>query len=119
VFVRDIKDCKEIIARDNTILRQLLHPDKEDIKIHFSLAQAIVKPRQTSLPHKLKISEVYYIVEGEAVMYIDDESKKVHPDYVVYIPPNATQYIKNIGDCDLKFLCIVDPAWQEQDEEVL
>jgi len=38
---------------------------------------------------------------------------------VVYIPPLSTQYIRNTGSDDLKFLCIVDPAWREQDEEIL
>jgi len=28
------------------------------------------------------------------------------------------QYIENTGDSDLKFLCIVDPAWREENEEV-
>ncbi len=29
------------------------------------------------------------------------------------------QYILNTGSSELKFLCIVDPAWQREDEEIL
>jgi mannose-6-phosphate isomerase-like protein (cupin superfamily) len=36
----------------------------------------------------------------------------------VYIPPGAEQHIRNTGAGDLKFLCIVDPAWRAEDEEV-
>jgi len=51
-------------------------------------------------------------------MHIGDESEKVGPGHCIYIPPNADQYIENTGPADLIFLCIVDPAWREEDEEV-
>ena len=120
MFVKDLQDCKEFIAGDNTILRELLHPDKANLKLRYSLAYAVVKSGEASLPHKLKAaSEVYYILEGEGIMYIEGESAKVYPGQAIYIPPNARQCIKNTGKSDLKFLCIVDPAWQYEDEEII
>jgi mannose-6-phosphate isomerase-like protein (cupin superfamily) len=119
VFIRDLKQCEEFTAGDNTILRELLHPAKADLKLHYSLAHAVVKPGRASRPHRLKTSEVYYIMEGEGVMYIDDESAPVGPGQAIYIPPNAKQYIRNTGSSDLKFICVVDPAWRKEDEEVL
>lgn len=119
MFIKDLKNCDEFIAGDNTILRELLHPAKADLKLRYSLAHAIVKPGETSQSHKLKTSEVYYILEGEGEMHIDGEVAQVTPGQAVYIPPNSKQYIKNTGSSDLKFLCIVDPAWRKEDEEVL
>ena len=119
MFIKDLKDCPEFIAGDKTILRELLHPDKAELKLRYSLAHATVKPSLTSAPHQLKTSEVYYILEGEGIMYIDDENAEISSGQVVYIPPSAKQYIKNTGKTDLKFLCIVDPAWKPEDEEVL
>ena len=119
MFIKDLRDCEDIIAADNSILRELLHPDKANLKLRYSLAHAIVKPGNTSLAHKLKTSEVYYILEGEGEMHINNESAKVHSGQAVYIPPNSKQYIKNIGNSDLKFLCIVDPAWRAKDEKIL
>jgi mannose-6-phosphate isomerase-like protein (cupin superfamily) len=52
-------------------------------------------------------------------MHIDDETEKVFPGQAVYIPPESRQFIHNSGNSDLKFLCIVDPAWRKEDEEVL
>jgi mannose-6-phosphate isomerase-like protein (cupin superfamily) len=52
-------------------------------------------------------------------MRIDDEVLRVNVDSAVYIPPGSTQCIENIGTTDLVFLCIVDPAWRAQDEEIL
>jgi len=118
VFIKDLKDCEKFIAGDNTILRQLLHPDKAELDIRYSLAHAILPAGRSSQPHRLRASEVYYILEGEGIMYINDESAKVHAGQVIYIPPRARQWIQNSGTSDLKFLCIVDPAWKKEDEEV-
>ena len=63
MFIKDLNDCEEFIAGDNSILRELLHPDKADLSVRYSLAHAIVKPGKTSRSHKLKTSEVYYILE--------------------------------------------------------
>jgi mannose-6-phosphate isomerase-like protein (cupin superfamily) len=119
MLIKDLHSCGQIIAGDETILRELLHPDKTKVGIRYSLAHAAIKPGRSSLRHKLKTSEVYYILEGEGIMHVEDESAKVHPGQAIYIPPNSTQYIENVGSSDLKFLCIVDPAWRAQDEEIL
>jgi mannose-6-phosphate isomerase-like protein (cupin superfamily) len=119
MYIRDLRDCEEFLAGDNTILRELLHPDKSDLDLRYSLAHALLKPGKTSQPHKLRTSEVYYILEGEGIMHIDEETAKVLPGQAVYIPPDSRQFIHNSGNSDLKFLCIVDPAWRKEDEEVL
>ena len=119
MFIRDLNDCEAFIAGDNVILREILHPDKADVELRYSLAHAVVKPGQTSYQHRLRTSEVYYILEGEGIMYIDEESEKVKKGNMIYIPPDANQCIRNTGVSDLVFLCIVDPAWQKEDETVL
>ena len=118
MFLKHVKDSEEIIAGDDSILRELLHPEKEDLQIRYSLAHAKVTVGQATKPHRLKSSEVYYIVEGQGLMHIDKESFEVGPECAVYIPPNSMQYIENTSGSDLIFLCIVDPAWRKEDEEV-
>ena len=112
------KDCQEFLAGDATHLREILHPDKMDIALRYSLAHAVVKPGETSFKHALKTSEIYIILEGKGLMVIDKEAQEVTKGHVVYIPPNAVQCIENIGTEDLIFYCIVDPAWREEDEIV-
>jgi len=118
MLLKHVKDCEEVIAGDDSILRELLHPEKADLQIHYSLAHAKVPVGQATKPHRLNTSEVYYVMAGHGLMHIDKGSFKVGPDCAVYIPPNATQYIENTSDVDLIFLCIVDPAWRKEDEEV-
>jgi len=119
MLVVNLNDCAEFIAGDNTILREILHPDKQNLQLRYSLAHAFVKPGEVSLPHRLATSEVYYILEGTGTMHIDDEEAEVGSGCTVYIPPHSVQFISNTGPTDLKFLCIVDPAWRVEDEEVM
>lgn len=118
MFIKYLKDCEEFIAGDGSILRELLHPDKADLKLRYSLAYAKIKQEEVTRPHRLKTSEVYYILEGKGIMHIDDESQEVHPGCAIYIPPHSRQYIKNVGSSDLNFVCIVDPAWRPEDEAI-
>ncbi|MEM8487555.1 MAG: cupin domain-containing protein [Bacteroidota bacterium] len=119
MFIRKLQDCTTIVAGDATILKEILHPDKTDLAIRYSLAHAVVPPRQTSLKHKLAAAEVYYILSGRGTMFIDEEKEAVTANDTVYIPPGAVQCIENTGDEPLVFLCMVDPPWRVADEEVL
>lgn len=117
--IKPLKNCAEFIAGDHTILRETLHGPKENLPLGYSLAHATVKPGLFSIRHSLKTSEVYYILEGEGLMHINEETSKVFANDTIEIPPHSIQYIENIGTNDLKFLCIVDPAWKVEDEEIL
>jgi mannose-6-phosphate isomerase-like protein (cupin superfamily) len=119
MIINNLDDCAEFVAGDNTILRELFHPAKAALELRYSLAHAVVPPGKTSFRHALKTSEVYYILEGSGIMHINDESASVGPGAAIYIPPLAIQCIHNTGDTDLRFLCIVDPAWRAEDEVIL
>jgi mannose-6-phosphate isomerase-like protein (cupin superfamily) len=118
MFIQKLNDCPEFIAGDSTLLRELLHPDKQQLELRYSLAHATLPVGETSQLHSLKTSEVYYILTGKGEMHINQETQIVEPGDAVYIPPNAQQFIHNCGDEPLIFICIVDPAWRKEDETV-
>jgi mannose-6-phosphate isomerase-like protein (cupin superfamily) len=121
MIIRDIAQSVYFKALDDTLLCELLHPFREagDIKIGYSIAHAVLKPGQRSLPHQLKISsEVYYILEGEGRLTVEQESAAVTAGQAIYIPPGSRQSLENTGRFDLKFLCLVYPPWQATDEEI-
>ena len=118
MFVKCLKDCAESVAGDDSILRELLHPAKADLQVRYSLAHARVPAGQRTKPHRLKMSEVYYVIEGQGLMHVDDQSCEVGAECAIYIPPESKQYIENTGTSDLRFLCIADPAWRKEDEQV-
>jgi mannose-6-phosphate isomerase-like protein (cupin superfamily) len=122
VLVKQLDDCEEIVALDDTILREILNPKHEpaNLKLGYSLAHAVVKPGASSSPHRFfEASEVYYILQGKGTMYVDDETADVRPGDTIYIPPRGVQHIENTGDSDLVFLCIVFPPWNPDAEELV
>ena len=83
------------------------------------MAHAVLPAGQTSLKHRLKSDEVYYIIEGRGKMHVDREVIEVGAGYAIDISPGSVQWLENTGVNDLVFLCIVDPAWKIEDEEIL
>jgi len=116
---KKLRDIKIIDGGEGTKIRQIFHPHNTLSGIRFSISHCLVEAGKKSALHKMKSSEVYYILEGEGVLHIDDDVLNVSKDQAIYIPPNSKQYIENTGKNDLNFLCIVDPAWRKEDEEIL
>lgn len=118
--IRRLKNCPEIVAGDDSHLRELLHPDRDyPFDGRYSLAYAVLPEGASSLRHRLTSDEVYYIIKGDGEMHVNDDTAEITSGDVVEIPPNAVQWIANTSSEDLIFLCIVDPAWRTEDEEIL
>ena len=109
----------EFLAGDHTRLRELLHPAKQPLALGYSIAHGILAPGARSKRHRLTSSEVYYILAGRGRLTVDDVAVEVEPGSVVYVPPGGTQFLDNVGSTDIEFLCLVDPAWRPEDEDVL
>ncbi|MGZ5554686.1 MAG: cupin domain-containing protein [Candidatus Aminicenantales bacterium] len=119
MIIKSLKDAAAFTGGDGSFLKELLHPAKEPLDIGYSLAHAEVGPAEKTRPHRLKSSEVYYLLEGRGLMHVGNEQAEVAAGQAVYIPPDTIQFIENPGPGRLVFLCIVDPAWTTGDEEVL
>lgn len=119
MIIKSLDTIAGFRAGDASLLKEILHPAKEPLEIGYSLARASVEPGARTLPHRLKSTEVYVIVEGRGRMRVGDEQADVRTGDTIVIPPGEVQSIENIGPNSLVFLCIVDPAWRAEDEEVL
>jgi mannose-6-phosphate isomerase-like protein (cupin superfamily) len=116
---KNIFSLPSFTAGDETIIRELLHPKNDPVPLGYSLAHAEVPPGAASLPHRLHgRSETYLLLEGEGQAYIDGQAYDLQKDELLYIPAGAEQYIRNTGAGVLRFLCIVDPPWSAETEEV-
>lgn len=116
--ITKLAECAEFVAGDGCTLRELANAANQNRGFRYSLAQARVRPGQQTNPHRLRTSEAYYLIEGTGRMHIDQESADVGVGCFVEIPPMALQWIENIGNGDLVFLCIVDPGWRREDESL-
>jgi mannose-6-phosphate isomerase-like protein (cupin superfamily) len=119
MLVKDVEGLTPIPVADYSHLRELLHPLRDDVDVRYSLAQALVRPGERSLRHRLATVEVYYFLAGRGIMHVGGEAGSVRRGHAVVVPAGAEQWVENTEDHDLEFLCIVDPAWREEDEDVL
>lgn len=119
VLITTLNECREFLAGDHTILRELLRPILGTVEIRYSLAHGRLEPGKRSKRHRLASTEVYYFLSGCGLFRIGNESTAVGPGAVAYVPPGAVQSLENTGTSMMEFLCLVDPAWKPQDEEVL
>lgn len=117
--VRKISEIEAISGNEGTKIKQYFHPHNTLNGIGYSLAHFTLEPGKKTLLHKIKSSEIYYILEGDAVLKVNDESHELKKDDSVYVPPMSEQSIENMGTTNLQFLCIVEPAWKPQDEIIL
>lgn len=119
MLIKDVSKCNKYTAGDGSTVSGVLHPDKEQVSFRYSIAHCTLPIGKVTLKHRLVNPEVYYILEGEGVMHVDDETQNVSSDFAISIPPGAVRYIENKGSTNLRFLCIVDPAWHKEEEEIL
>lgn len=119
MLVKYVAQIQAVTAGDGSELRELLHPDRDPAALGYSLAHAVVRPGRATIPHALRHTEVYYIVEGRGTMHVGDEAQPVRAGHAVHVPPGTIQWIENTGDGGLAFLCIVDPPWAPECEVVL
>jgi mannose-6-phosphate isomerase-like protein (cupin superfamily) len=119
-MVKKMANSARFLAGDLTHLRELLHPSNDNVNTLFSLAHAYLEMGEKSLPHRLtKSSETYFILEGQGEISIDGSIYKLEKNDTVFVPPNALQWVRNTGEGQLVFLCIVSPPWSPDAEEVV
>ena len=112
-------DRAKFLAGDRTRLTEILHPAKHQLKLGYSLAHGTLAPGHRSKWHVLASSEVYYFLAGQGRFMIDDEVTKVEAGTTLYVPPGGKQSLENTGSQTIEFLCLVDPAWNVEDERIL
>lgn len=119
MLIKKSSEIESLQGNEGTKIKQYFHPHSTLNGISYSLAQFTLEPGKKSLNHKIKSSEIYYILEGVAILKIDHQLYQLGKDDSIYVPPMSEQLIENTGTINLRFLCIVDPAWKSEDEIIL
>ncbi len=117
--IKENSEIKQIKGEEGAEIKQYFSPQNTSNKISYSLAQFLLESGKKTKLHRIKSSEIYYILQGKAELKINDEWFELGENDSVYVPPNSKQFIKNIGTGNLRFLCIVEPAWKQEDDEIL
>ena len=116
MIVKKIEEIDAITGQEGTQIRQIFSPNETDDLIRYSIAHCTINPGKSSIPHTMKTSEMYYIMQGNGIIHVGEEQKQVKQNDVIFVPPMSKQFLENNGDIQLVALCIVDPAWRQEDE---
>ena len=104
------ESCVPYITKDSSAIREIMHAASQ------SLAEATVAPGQTTVLHyHIKSEEIYYILSGRGMMWLEGEEKAVGAGDAILIPPNQRHNIRNTGSSDLVFLCCCAPGYSHDD----
>ncbi|MGE0756093.1 MAG: cupin domain-containing protein [Pirellulaceae bacterium] len=117
--VRNIGDVAAFTTKDGSEIRELLAHRNSSIRKQ-SLAEARLPPGASTTPHFHPVTEeIYYILEGEGRMRLDQDVRRVVPGDAIAIPPGTRHQITNTGAATLKFLCCCAPAYEHDDTVLL
>ncbi len=110
----EIKKLPEIPNICNQVLREVWK--SKDV----SIAHVKMVPGNISLLHKhVLFTELYYILNGKGILFVDNEEFMVAEDTLVEIPPGVSHKLKNVGEFTLSHLVISNPPFNPKDVEVL
>lgn len=94
---------------------ELITKEGFDSKL-ISTALIIIDPIKESVKHYHKImDEIYFILEGNGEIVLDNRIHSVKPGHSIYIPALVSHQIKNTGGSALKFLSIDSPPYDDKD----
>lgn len=112
--ILDRDEIEAFITKDGSEIREYYHSQ------NISLAEASLKPGQAAEYHLHRTSlEIYYILEGEGLMEIDEERQKVTRDQAILIQPGSKHRITNTGDGQLRLLCFCYPPYSDEDTTLI
>lgn len=121
VYTNNLQDIEYFTRFGTVSLGNLLHPGTvdRDLGVDYSIAHVIIKPGGFIEPHMMKNPEVHYVLAGEGILYIEDLPFELIEGQIVLIPANSKQHTENTGNTDLEFFAIDQPAWAQDNEEMV
>ena len=113
--IRNISSAAAFTTKDGSEIRELLAHRNSCIR-NQSLAEARLLPGASTTPHyHARAEEIYYVLQGQGLMCVGDESSQVGPGDAIAIPPGKVHRITNTGNAILTFLCCCAPAYEHED----
>ncbi len=113
MIVQQLENQSPFTTKDGSTIRSILDRTNAPVEKQ-SLAEATMKPGQTTDRHYHKNSEeFYFLLEGAAQMEVDGATRDVGPGDAILIPAGAWHQIT--AKTDLRFLCCCAPPYDHAD----
>lgn len=113
MIVRQLENQSPFTTKDGSTIRSILDRTNAPVEKQ-SLAEATMKPGQSTDRHYHKLcEEFYFLLEGTARMEIDGATHDVGPGDAILIPAGARHQITAFSP--LRFLCCCAPPYDHAD----
>jgi len=110
----DVYELSTVENVCNQILREVISLPK------VSMAHVIMNEGNVSLWHQhSRMSEVYFILEGEGILYYGNKALQAEKGAYLVLPPNTPHKLRNTGKSDLEHLVFAIPPFDPEDVEIL
>ena len=113
--VQNIDRAAPFTTKDGSEIRELLAHRNSCIR-NQTLAEARLAPGRSTAPHHhVKTEEIYYLLAGQGLMRVGQQTRPVAAGDAIAIPPGALHQITNTGTGVLKLLCCCAPGYEDED----
>lgn len=108
----------EIVKRPYGLLRILAaRNSRKAISKKADLLLLEIEPgKKTSKHYHIKSEEIFYVVQGKAIIIGKGTTIEVRKKDVILVPPTEIHCIKNIGDVPCIILMVESPPYDETDK---
>ncbi len=104
------------VTKDGSFVEELVRP--EDGSQRVSLARCTVRAGQRTYAHShIRSDEIYYALQGKAIVQVGEERVPLEPGQFVFIPAGTVHWIE--ASEDFVLLCICSPPYQHEDTELV
>ena len=111
----NLDQVEPFITKDGSQIRELLAYRNSAIQ-NQSLAEATVPVDGSTDEHyHSETEEIYFILEGEGKMRIENESQDVRVGDAIAILPGQKHKLWNTGKVPLRLLCCCAPCYEHRD----
>lgn len=98
-------EVKEVGA-EGVLVRWLINKENDSAE-NFAMRLFEIVPGGHTPEHSHDWEHEVYVLEGDGIVFCDGSEKQLRSGYVVFVPPNAVHYFRNIGKGTLRFLCLI------------
>jgi len=113
MIVRNVNDQGVLettyIAHGGAIAQMIL--DRRVLKEIGFLAIATLARGKTIESHRDPMEEIYFVLNGEGEMSVDEETKHVRPGDATWIPAGSAHSLTNTSEKDLLILVVASSNW--------
>ena len=87
---KKIEEIESFSAQEGTEIRQIFSSKDTNNAIRYSLAHCTINPGNSSNPHTMKTSEIFYILQGSGIMYmLETEQKQITKNETIFRSTNV------------------------------